>query len=139
MLATFDIPRWQIALDANRDLFTGLVAGASIGLVDEAGLRAPPCPMLVWEQAADPPGMVARGGQFDGFGEARVDLLLVARNGAFEDLEANPGEDAVERLGAMVGEGAFVFFVFRTRDELEERGLGELIEVLGLAFIGACR
>lgn len=138
-MPTFDIPRWQIALDANRDVFSGLVAGARIGLLEEVGMRAPPCPMLVWERAANPHGMIARSGRFEGFSEAAVDLLLVARNGALEDLETNPGEDAIERLGAMVGEGAFVFFVFRTRDELEERGLEELIEVLGLAFIGACR
>jgi len=138
-MPAFDIPSWQAVLDTNRDVFTDMSAGASVGLVDDDGLNAPPCPMLVWTWAPDQDRMVAVPARFKGFAEAGVDLLLVARNGAFEDLQRDLDVDALERLGEMVTAGAFVFYVFRTRNELQERGHEELLEILGLGFLGACR
>jgi len=138
-MPAFDIPGWQAVLDANRDVFADMSAGASVGLVDDDGLNAPPAPMLVWAWVPEEDRMIAVPASFEGFAEAGVDLLLVARDGAFEDLQTGLDEDALERLGEMVTAGAFVFYVFRTRNELQERGHEELLEILGLAFLGACR
>lgn len=138
-MTAFDVPFWQLALDANREVFRDMAAGARVGVVDDDGLNAPPCPMLTWSWNEGTGRMVAGEGRFDGFAEADVDLLLVDRDGAIDAVQRNGGGDALERLGADVGRGSVVYYVFRTRNELQERGHEELLEILGLAFLGACR
>jgi len=83
--------------------------------------------------------MVASTLCFPGFEAAAVDLLFVADEAALAALEASLEGDALATLKRRIRQGGILFFVLRTKYELQDAGYEDFLDTLGLAFLGACR
>ena len=148
-----DLSGWQRLLDRHQDLFSEMTAGSSIGIVPKSitgaipgkraaalratGLDAADGAVLAWE--AGEQGMRAvyrRCGRLD---EARVDLLLVADDEALEQIRDHLETEPLGVMKKLIRRGNILFFVMRTKHELQDAGYEEFLESLGLAYLGACR
>jgi hypothetical protein len=145
-----DVADWQAMLDRHAELFTDMTPGASVGLVPREGSGIQPGKhvaglmaaegageMLRWEVV--PGGMRAKLAPYRGFQEAKVDLLFVADDDAMDKLRGNIGDDTLSLMKRLIRSGNIMFFVMRTKYELQDAGYEEFLDTLGLAFLGACR
>lgn len=144
---------WQATFDRHAALFAELRPGARMGLVARSGWHAGAGRRIaamraVAGDAGDPPMLAfeaADGGirvdvrPFGGVEQAGVDLLFVAEDRAQADLEALPCDAVLPAMKRMLREGAVMFYVFRTKGELQDAGYEDFLDSLGLAFLGACR
>ena len=141
---------WQAMLTRQAELFTGMVPGSAIGFVARAGSGLQPGrhiagltqadgggEMLTWEMAAD--GMHAGKRAYTGFEGVGVDLLFVCEDGAFDTVRAALDGDALSAIKRLIRQGAIMFYVMRTKYELQDAGYEDFLDTLGLAFLGACR
>lgn len=147
-----EVAHWRAVVDASEGLFAELGDGARMGLIARsgfapagrrlAGLSAAAAawsgtPMLAFAAAN---GRIEVSAEtFEGFDMSRLDLLFVADEEARAELAATPAADALRALKRLIRRGSVMFFVLRTRHELQEAGYDDLLDSLGLAFLGACR
>ena len=144
---------WQATFDRDAALFADLRPGARMGLVARSGwhagagrriaamraalVDAEDIPMLAFD-AAD--GRIRVGVRpFRGVDQADLDLLFVAEDRAQADLESLPSDAILRTMKRLLREGAVMFYVFRTKAELQDAGYEDFLDSLGLAFLGACR
>lgn len=145
-----ELADWQTMLDRHGELFADMVPGSSVAVVPRegsgiqpgkhvAGLKAAggSGDMLRWEVTAD--GMHAEIVPYRGFQEAKVDLLFVAEAEALDKLRGNIGDETLPLMKRQIRAGSIMFFVMRTKYELQDAGYEEFLDSLGLAFLGACR
>lgn len=145
-----ELADWQTMLDRHGELFVDMVPGSSVAVVPRegsgiqpgkhvAGLKAAggSGDMLRWEVTAD--GMRAAIVPYRGFQEAKVDLLFVAEAEALDKLRGNIGDETLPLMKRQIRAGSIMFFVMRTKYELQDAGYEEFLDSLGLAFLGACR
>lgn len=145
-----DQSAWQAMLDRHSELFTDMVPGSSVGFVPRTGSGIQPgkhvaglvdcgkhVELMRWE--ADGSGMVTSVLSFPGFQEAKVDLLFVVDDMAFLLLQAALQGDTLSLIKRLIRQGNIMFFVLRTKFELQDAGYEEFLDTLGLAFLGACR
>ncbi len=141
---------WQAMLDRHAPLFSELSPGSAVGFVPRAGSGIHPGKhvagvmnadgagqMLTW--AMDGERMRASVRDYTGFQDARVDLLLVADEQGLQAIRDAVGADTLSIIKRQIRKGAIMFFVMRTKYELQDAGYEELLDSLGLAFLGACR
>jgi hypothetical protein len=141
---------WQAMLNRQAELFTGMLPGASVGFVTRAGSGLQPGrhvaglnqadgsgQMLTWEMRAD--GMHAGTRAYTGFEGVGVDLLFVCEDTALDRVRAALDGDALSAIKRLIREGAIMFYVMRTKYELQDAGYEDFLDTLGLAFLGACR
>jgi len=151
--ATFDrvAARWQALFDAHAPVFADLVDGARIGFVARtefaaisgrrleglvhAAARATGAPMLAFE--AQDARMSVERARFDGFEQARVDLLFVAADDAIGEL--TEGADTLAVIKRALRRGSVMFYALKPKHELQDAGYEDFLDALGLAFLGACR
>ena len=93
--------------------------------------------MLAW-QVGDG-RIAARIERFAGMSSTRVDLLLVADADAMETMRDRLDGDMLTAIKRLIRRGSMMFFVFRTKAELQDAGFEDFLDSLGLAFLGACR
>jgi hypothetical protein len=146
--AVDDVAAWQRVVDGYGPLFEPLAEGAAVGLVprffvDADGVRCaaampstPVLPMLEWRKLAA--RMVVQRGRYAGLGAVRVDLLLLAGDGALEAVLGR-AEHPLGEMKRRLRTAQIQFFVLRTKRELAELGYEDFVEALGLPFLGACR
>ncbi len=145
-----DPAAWQAMLDRHSELFTDMVAGSAVGFVPRTGSGIQPgkhvaglvdcgkgVEMLRWTVDAD--GMTATLERFPGFQEAQVDLLFVVDDMALLLLGAALEGDTLSQIKRLIRQGNIMFFVLRTKFELQDAGYEDFLDTLGLAFLGACR
>lgn len=145
-----EVAEWQAMLDRHDELFTEMVPGSSVAIVPKEGSGIQPGKhvaglmaaegagdMLRWE--VTPHGMRAALVPYRGFQDARVDLLFVADDEALDILRSNIGDDTLSLMKRQIRTGNIMFFVMRTKYELQDAGYEEFLDTLGLAFLGACR
>lgn len=145
-----ELGEWQAMLDRHAELFSDMSPGSSVAIVPREGSGIQPGKhvaglmaaagageMLRWEVTAR--GMKAALVPYRGFQEARVDLLLVADAEALERLRENIGDGTLSLMKRLIRAGNIMFFVMRTKYELQDAGYEEFLDTLGLAFLGACR
>lgn len=144
-----EIASWQRMLARYSELFVEMRHGSRIGLVSREasgilpgrrleGLQASAdVSMLAWQVEDD--GMQARIEHFAGMSSSRLDLLLVADSEALAALREQLDGDTLTVLKRMIRRGNLMFFVFRTKAELQDAGYEDFLDSLGLAFLGACR
>ena len=84
-------------------------------------------------------GTVSSLRSYAGYEDARVDLLFVAEDAAIEALRSALHGDALSIVKRQIRQGAIMFYVMRTKYELQDAGYEEFLDGLGLAFLGACR
>jgi len=141
---------WQAMLNRHAELFSDMTPGSSVAIVPKEGSGIQPGKhvagliaaegageMLRWEVVPD--GMRASLTPYRGFQEAKVDLLFVADEEAMEILRNNIGDDTLSLMKRQIRSGNIMFFVMRTKYELQDAGYEEFLDTLGLAFLGACR
>ena len=145
-----ELDDWQAMLDRHGELFVDMVPGSSVAILPRegsgiqpgrhvAGLKAAggAGDMLRWEVTAN--GMRAEIVPYRGFQEAKVDLLFVAEAEALDKLRGDIGEETLPLMKRQIRAGGIMFFVMRTKYELQDAGYEEFLDSLGLAFLGACR
>lgn len=114
-----------------------MAAGARVGILPREAAESMAGDMLVWE--AGPEGMRATLTSFEGYDKAAVDILFVPEDDALAALHESADRDALGTMRRLVRDGHVIFFVMKTGGELRALGYEELLESLGLAFLGACR
>lgn len=124
---------WRSAADQHADLFAHLAPGARVALV----ARSTPTHMLVWR--AGPAGVDARIEPFHGYAASGADIALAADDESLTEVRAAAADRLFEVLRAGVRSGHIVCYMLKRRCVLEERGLDEMLDALGFAFMGACR
>lgn len=145
-----ELEDWQAMLDRHEELFTEMVPGASIAIVPKEGSGIQPGKHVAGLMAAEGAGEMLRwevttGGMraemvpYRGFQDAKVDLLFVADGEALDKLRDNIGDDTLSLMKRQIRAGNIMFFVMRTKYELQDAGYEEFLDTLGLAFLGACR
>jgi hypothetical protein len=145
-----ELEDWQAMLDRHGELFADMVPGSSVAIVPREGSGIQPGKhvaglmaaegagdMLRWEVTAE--GVRATLVPYRGFQEARVDLLFVAEEAALEKLRNDIGDETLPLMKRQIRAGGIMFFVMRTKYELQDAGYEEFLDSLGLAFLGACR
>jgi hypothetical protein len=65
--------------------------------------------------------------------------LLVADDEAMDALVHNLDDNTLSLMKRQIRTGNMMFFVMRTKYELQDAGYEEFLDTLGLAFLGACR
>jgi len=146
---------WQSMLDRHAELFSEMVPGSSVGFVARSGSGIMPGKhaaglksaqgvgqMLAWEIPANDsgtPGMCASFQGYRGFEETQVDLLFVAEDAALLAMRNALDGDALSIMKRQIRKGAIMFFVMKTKYQLQDAGYEEFLDTLGLAFLGACR
>jgi len=139
-------------LDRHAELFSDMVPGSSIGFVARSGSGIMPGKhraglkgaqgvgaMLAWEVPADTAGMRASFQGYRGFEDTRVDLLFVAEDAGLQAMREALDGDALAIMKRQIRKGAIMFYVMKTKYQLQDAGYEEFLDTLGLAFLGACR
>lgn len=145
-----EVAEWQAMLDRHEELFIDMVPGSSVAIVPKEGSGIRPGKHVAGLMAAEGAGEMLRwevttGGMraemvpYRGFQDAKVDLLFVADGEALEKLRNNIGDDTLSLMKRQIRAGNIMFFVMRTKYELQDAGYEEFLDTLGLAFLGACR
>jgi hypothetical protein len=124
---------WLAAAARHDELFAPLDRGVRIALV----ARSAPERMLVWE--AGDAGVDARIEPFAGYAASAADIVLAADDESLSDVRSAAAGRLFEVLRAGIRSGHVVCYMLKRRCVLEERGLDELLDALGFAFMGACR
>jgi hypothetical protein len=128
-----------------------MTPGSTVGLVPREGSGIQPgkhvaglantggeeVPMMAWTIADG--GMVANRACYRGPKDTKVDLLLVVGERARDELGKIAAEDGLPTIKRLIRSGDILFFVFRTKFELQDAGYEDFLDTLGLAFLGACR
>lgn len=126
---------WQEILDRQQQVFSGIIDEAKIGILPKPQIVSEDGKLLVWEVQSGK--MLADYKPFAGFKNAGVDMLFVAEEQALVSLYENAGE--FRQMKDLIRQGAILFYVFKTRDDLLDLGYEEFLDALGLAFMGGCR
>ena len=150
-----DLPAWQAMLDRCQELFSDMLPGSRIGILPRSGtslmpgrhlaglsnseFSLPDGKMLAWEVNGEGLGMRAEYHPCRKFEEARADLLLVPDDAAFEEIRRMLGDDPLSTIRKMIRSGNILFFVMKTKYQLQDAGYEDFLDTLGLAFLGACR
>jgi hypothetical protein len=124
---------WLAAAVQHGELFVQLDPGVRIALL----ARAAPAQMLVWE--ASGAGIDTRIEPFVDYAASAADIVLAADDEALSEVRSAVAGRLFEVLRARIRSGHIVCYMLKRRCVLEERGLDELLEALGFAFMGACR
>lgn len=131
-----DTGPWQEYLNRQRDVFSKIKDGGKMGILPKNDLDARGSRLLMWTVRD---GQVAVHNQpFRGFRECGADLLFVADPPALERIYRELKNDVLAELRKQIRSGGVVFFVLKTRDELLEMGYEDLIESIGIPWIGTC-
>ncbi len=135
--AFFDHRLWRPILDRGNAAFSGLVSGASIGIMPRRVAARERGPMLVWQAADGIPSITHQA--FDGFESCDVDMVLVVGDDAVARLRDSAAEDAIAELRRLVRRGHIVLYFLKCEGALIEAGFEPFLDSLGLTIMGACR
>ncbi len=124
---------WLAAAAHHGELFVPLDPGVRIALL----ARAAPTHMLVWE--AGKSGVGARIEPFAGYAASAADIVLAADADALLEIRSAAAARLFAVLRNGIRAGHVVCYMLKRRCVLEERGLDEMLDALGFAFMGACR
>ena len=148
-----DLPAWQAMLDRYQELFSDMLPGSRIGILPRSGtslmpgrhlaglsnseFSLPDGKMLAWE--VNGAGMRADYRPCCNFQDAQADLLLVPDDAALEEIRRTLEDDPLSTIKKMIRCGNILFFVMKTKYQLQDAGYEDFLDTLGLAFLGACR
>jgi hypothetical protein len=145
-----ELHAWQAMLERHAPLFSELLPGCAVGFVARAGSGIHPGKhvagvmqaggegeMLSW--AMEGGEMRAHLRRYSGFQDARVDLLFVADDDALQAMREGLAGETLSIIKRQIRKGSIMFFVMKTKYELQDAGYEDFLDSLGLAFLGACR
>lgn len=144
------VQQWQAMLDRHATLFSELSPGSAVGFVPRAGSGIHPGKhvagvmtaagegeMLIWAMEGDT--MRANLRRYTGFQDARVDLLFVADEEGLDAMREALNGETLSTIKRQIRKGTIMFFVMKTKFQLQDAGYEDFLDSLGLAFLGACR
>ncbi len=132
-----DLDRWAAEFEAAVEVFEALRPGARLGFLPRADADAMQGALLVWEASRS--GMQAQLQPFESYVGTGVDIIFVPEAPVLRRLhEAEPGA-VLATIRAAVRDSSIIFFSLRRGRELRALGYEPLLDMLGLAFLGACR
>lgn len=131
-----DTGPWQEFVDRKKHVFSKIRDGGKIGILPKDGPEAGGGFLLVWTVREGK--ITVHNQHFRGFRESGADLLFVAEAPALKKIYEELKNDPLAELKRQIRSGCVVFFVLRTGDELLDMGFGELIDQIGIPWIGAC-
>ena len=134
--AFFDRESWQKMLETER-IFENLERGTAIGLLRQEKFDSPNSTMMVWEQGAG--GMTVTYRPFSGFSDAGVDILFMLREEAVKSMLTKDNGQPLSVMREQIRHGQILFYALKSRDDLFEQGLEDLIDAIGVPFLGPCR
>ena len=148
-----NLENWQAMLDRHAELFTEMTPGSAVGIVPRAGSGIQPGKhvaalteagggndMLVWKiRDGHEAGMHAVQRSYTGFREANVDLLFVADDDALAAMQEALRDNPLSIMKRLIRKGNIMFYVMKTKYQLQDAGYEDFLDSLGLAFLGACR
>ena len=132
-----DAQGWQTILDRSPEIFTDMLPGASLGILPKKEFASPVGTMLIWEKQIDKMAVFYQS--FTGFQNTSVDLLIIADDAALESLHSKAQDNPFYEMREQIRNGNILYYVMKTKNELLALGYEELIDVLGIPFLGACR
>jgi hypothetical protein len=132
-----DLPAWQGLIERHRALFTPLVDGTAVAFLPRTAADAIGGEMLVWVR--DAAGMRVEKRRFTGFADCAAHLLFVAETGTLERLHGRIADNPWGAMKLSVRDGSLLLYVLEPKTQLLDDGLEDFLDVLGLAFLGACR
>lgn len=145
-----ELHEWQGMLDRHATLFSELLPGSAVGFVPRAGSGIHPGKhvagvmqaggegqMLTW--AMEDEHMRANLRHYSGFQDAGVDLLFVADEDGLDAMRDALSGETLSIIKRQIRKGSIMFFVMKTKYELQDAGYEDFLDSLGLAFLGACR
>ncbi|MFZ5634037.1 MAG: hypothetical protein ACOY40_14440 [Bacillota bacterium] len=131
-----DVNAWREFPERNRHVFANIKDGARMGILPRTGPGGEGSTLLVWTVRE---GKVITGSRpFKGFRESGADLLFVAEPASLERIYKELKNDPLAELKKQIRTGGVVFFVLKTREELLDMGYEELIEAIGIPWLGTC-
>lgn len=92
--------------------------------------------MQVWEVKEEQ--MIAYMQPFTGFSHVDVDLLFVVEAVALREIYQRLKNGALTEFKKLIRQGEILFYVMKSRDELDAMGYEELIERFGIPWLGTC-
>ncbi len=144
------VDAWQAMLDRHAPLFSELLPGSAVGFVPRAGSGIHPGKhvagvmaaagqgeMLRWIMEGD--AMRASMARYSGFQDAGVDLLFVADEAGLAAMREALNGETLSTIKRQIRKGTIMFFVMKTKYQLQDAGYEDFLDSLGLAFLGACR
>ncbi len=145
-----DVAAWQAMLDRHAPLFSELEAGSAVGFVPREGSGIHPGKhvaglvnaggsgqMLTWAMQGE--RMRAGVRDYAGFQNAGVDLLFVADAEGLAAMQEAIAGETLSIIKRQIRKGNIMFFVMKTKYQLQDAGYEDFLDSLGLAFLGACR
>lgn len=131
-----DTGTWQKFISRKKQVFSKIKDGGKIGILPQNDPGAGEDLLLLWTVRE---GKVTVHNQpFRGFRESGADLLFVAEPSALERIYRELKNDPLAELKRQIRLGGVVFFVLKTGDELLDMGYEELIDEIGIPWIGTC-
>lgn len=132
-----DPAAWQVMLDRYRVFFGNLRSGSRIGFARRSDLRRNEAGMVVWEARRG--RLYAACEPFRGYGDGSLDVMLIGDDAAVAEVGRRLGNDGLPALKEQVRQGGFVCFLMRAQCDLVEAGYEDVLQSMGIVFMGACR
>lgn len=137
MIALPEPAAWQAMLDRYRPAFANLRSGSRIGIARRDDLGHGEAGMVVFEARRG--RLHAAQEPFRGYGDGTLDVMLVGDDAAVSEVARRLVDDGLPALKEQVRHGGFVCFLMRTQCDLVEAGYEDVLQSMGVVFMGACR
>jgi hypothetical protein len=131
-----ELGAWEAWGATNPWLFAGLEPGFRLALVASDDVVAAPGRGLVCE--FDGRRARARTIEFGSLTSVPAEVLFVAASQVLERILAAPATESGSLFRGLLRRGEVRFYSLLTLGRLEERGFGEVLDRLGLAYLGGC-
>ena len=128
---------WQAMLDRYGKLFGDRCTGSRIGVARRADLTQRGAPMIVFE--ARKGHLHALAAPFAGFDDPTLDVMLVGDDEAMQEVGSHLRGEGLPILKHQVRQGGFVCYLMRVHCDLVEAGYEDVLQSMGVVFMGACR
>lgn len=132
-----DPAAWQAMLDHYGAFFGNLRSGSCIGIAQRADLGRSEASIVVWEARRG--RLYAERKPFCGYGDGSLDVMLVGDDDAVSEVARQLGDNGLPALKEQVRQGGFVCFLMRSQCDLVEAGYEDVLQSMGIVFMGACR
>jgi hypothetical protein len=132
-----DPAAWQVMLDRYGDFSGNLRSGSRIGVARRSDLGRRDASIVVWEARRG--RLYAERQPFCGYSDKSLDVMLVGDDAAVSKVARHLGDSGLPTLREQVRQGGFVCFLMRTQCDLVEAGYEDVLQSMGVVFMGACR
>lgn len=128
---------WQVMLDRYGTFFSNLRSGSRIGIGRRSDLARGEASIVVWEARRG--RLYAECRPFSGYADRSLDIMLVGDDAAVAEVARQLADTGLPALKEQVRQGGFVCFLLRAQCDLVEAGYEDVLQSMGVIFMGACR